>query len=151
MEFRRAATLRYDEARGLATTGHALASVYLFGYSAEMLLKAACFRLRGKNPTDRITMPELQAMKAHAKTILGLPWPGNLHDLTCWRNVLIEERKRLGHPYHPAVARSLVTHVDFIYANWREDLRYRTNRPYSSELSGTYQAVTWIMGQYRNL
>jgi HEPN domain-containing protein len=51
-EFRRAATLRYREAVRLAVAGDRLAAIYLSGYAAEMLLKAAYFRLTGKKLHD---------------------------------------------------------------------------------------------------
>ena len=58
-EFRNAAWRRYQEARRLAINGDRLAAIYLWGYAAEMLLKAAYFRLVGWSPTQ--AMPRLGA------------------------------------------------------------------------------------------
>lgn len=110
-EFRAAATLRYKEARRLIVAGDRLAGIYLAGYAVEMLLKAAYFRLKGRGPVDPITMADLNDARKHAIKDRGLNWPGNLHDLTRWRALLIEERKHLGNPYAAAFVRSFGARV----------------------------------------
>jgi len=44
-EFRVSARQRYHDGLALAGTGNRTASIYLWGYAAEMLLKAAYFAL----------------------------------------------------------------------------------------------------------
>src|SRR5436190_1788620 len=127
-EFRTAARLRYQEGRRLAVAGDRLAAIYLWGYSAEMLLKAAYFRLKGWLPANPISMTDLTQARSYAVNHLGLQWSSNLHDLTRWRELLIEERKLRMIPYQAAFSRSLNARVNHIYLNWREHLRYRTNR-----------------------
>src|SRR5437899_1926081 len=83
-EFRIAAALRYREATHLATAGDRLAAIYLCGYAAEMLLKAAYFRLLGKSPVEAITLHDIQDAKQYATTFLGVSWIGNLHSLPSW-------------------------------------------------------------------
>jgi hypothetical protein len=150
-EFRAAATLRYHEATRLATGGDRLAAIYLCGYAAEMLLKAAYFRLVGKGPNDSVTMADIQNGKHYANTTLGLGWATNLHDLTRWGQLLIEDRKYRHLPYAAAFARSLTARLQRIYLNWREHLRYHANRPHQGEVATTLQAVFWLLGQYRFL
>lgn len=151
-EFRTAAGLRYQEARRLALTGDRLMAIYLWGYAAEMLLKAAYFRLRGWLPAQPITMTDLRDARNYAITTLHLAWPQpNLHDLSRWRELLVEERKNQSAPYSASFARSLSARVTRVYLNWREHLRYRTNRPYAGEVAATFQSVTWLLGQYRYL
>jgi hypothetical protein len=54
--------------------------------------------------------------------------------------------------FHPWVfLRALNARVTQIYLNWREHLRYRTNRPYAGEVARTFQAVSWLLGPYRYL
>jgi hypothetical protein len=150
-DLRAAAGLRYREARRLALAGDRLMAIYLWGYAAEMLLKAAYFRLRGWLPTQPVTLADIKAARTHAIQILNLAWPQpNLHDLPRWRELLVEERKRLQVPYAGGFGRSLSARVTRIYLNWREHLRYRTNRPYRGEVASTFQAVTWLLGQYRH-
>src|SRR5262249_43227714 len=92
-DFRAAAGLRYREAQRLAVAGDRLAAIYLGGYAAEMLLKAAYFRLTGWTATQTISLADLQNARDYAKTHHGLPWATSLHDLTRWRELLTEERK----------------------------------------------------------
>lgn len=150
-DFQAAATLRYHEARRLAISGDRLTAIYLWGYTTEMLLKAAYFRLTGWSLTQPITLADLHHAKNHANAVLGLGWGTNLHDLSRWKDLLVEERKRRALPYTWAFTRSLNARVKQVYLNWREHLRYRTNRPYLGEMSQTFQAVSWLLGQYRYL
>src|SRR5438132_12581385 len=46
-EFRASAGQRYDDGLALAGTGNRTAAIYLWGYVAEMILKAAYFSLLG--------------------------------------------------------------------------------------------------------
>src|SRR5438445_6100493 len=55
-EFRAAAGMRYAEGRRSALAGDRLAAIYFWGYVAEMLLKAAFFRLTGWLPAQPITL-----------------------------------------------------------------------------------------------
>jgi hypothetical protein len=148
-EFRQAATLRYNEGRRLTIAGDRLAAIYLWGYTAEMLLKAAYFRLMLYGPTTPITMVDLQAARTYALG-LGLAF-GNLHDLPGWRALLIEEHRIRGSPYKSSFARSITTRVGRIHQHWREHLRYRKNRPYLGEVNQTLQNVTWLLSEYRSL
>jgi hypothetical protein len=151
-DFRSAAGLRYREARRLALGGDRLAAIYLWGYAAEMLLKAAYFRLRGWAATQPITMTDIRDARNYAITTLHLAWPQpNLHDLPRWRELLVEERRRQLLAYPWAFLRALNARVTRIYLNWREHLRYRPNRPYQGEVARTFLAVSWLLGQYRHL
>jgi hypothetical protein len=150
-EFRAAAVLRFQEATQLALANHRLGAIYLGGYAAEMLLKAAYFRLAGWGLTAPITLGDVQAAKVHATNRLGLPWPGNLHDLMSWASLLVEERKYRGMGYAVSFARTLVAQVKRLYLNWREQLRYRANRPYAGEVAAVLRSTQWLIGQYRFL
>ncbi len=151
-DFRAAAGLRYREGRRAALAGDRLVAIYLWGYVAEMLLKAAYFRLRGWLPTQPITLTDIRDARSYAITTLHLAWPQpNLHDLSRWRELLVEERRHQAASYPASFARSLGARVARIYLNWREHLRYRTNRPYAGEVHTTLDSVTWLLGQYRYL
>src|ERR1041384_7722171 len=92
--FRAAAMARLVESQIMAGQENRLASIYLLGYAAEMLLKAAYFRLAGYSLNQAITVPEMYAAKDYAVKILKCPWAGNnLHDLRGWQTLLTEERK----------------------------------------------------------
>lgn len=150
-EFRRAAGQRYGEAARLVLAGDRLAAIYLSGYAAEMLLKAAFFRLAGRTSKTPITLGEIKNVpKQHAQA-LGLPQPGNLHDLVWWADLLAKRRQHLGVAYSTLFARAIMARAGRIYVNWRESLRYRANRPYPGEVAVTLSAVKWLIVQYRHL
>lgn len=151
-EFRAAAGQRYHEARRLVFGGderHRL--VATSGYALEMLLKAAYFRLRGRSDADPIAIGDLHGAKSYAQSTLGMIWPGNLHDVSAWAQLLIEERRFQHQPYPALFARRLNSRVRRVHANWRETLRYRSNRPYVGEVDAVLQCVRWVLGQYRFL
>jgi hypothetical protein len=50
-DFAVAAEQKYREGISVAKAGHPGAAIYFFGYTAEMLLKAACFRVDGASPS----------------------------------------------------------------------------------------------------
>lgn len=146
-EFRTAARLRFREASRLAVAGDRLAAIYLGGYAAEILLKAAYFRLTGWGIDATITVDDIRDAKTYAKT-LGLVWTGNLHQLTGWSDLLVEERKKRKKAFAPAFARSLQARARHIYRNWREHLRYKPNRPFQGEVTVVLQGAQWFLDQY---
>jgi hypothetical protein len=149
--FHRAARQRYNEAESLATSGNRLGAIYLCGYAAEMILKAAYFRLKGWLPNAPIALINLQNARSHAIVVLGLTWSGNLHDLTGWCDLLIHERHRLGFPYPTIFRQGLSSRVRQLMDNWRPELRYHTNRPFVGEVRKTLGAVRWLFAQSSSL
>src|SRR4051812_22970226 len=81
-EFERAAQARFGEAGVLLAAGSYAGAVYLLGYTAEMLLKAAWFRLMGHAPAQTIEPGDWAAARSLAAS-LGLPL-GNLHNIAAW-------------------------------------------------------------------
>jgi hypothetical protein len=126
--------------------------MYLAGYAAEMLLKAAYFRLAGWSIDQSITLHDLRNARVYAIGTLGLPWPGNnLHDLSSWRTLLIAERINRGRRHPVRVRRRLDGHVNRLQINWSPDLRYQTNRPTRAELRVTLDAAEWLLRHFRAL
>lgn len=149
--FRSAAVGRYRDADALFEAGRRLGAIYLYGYTAEMLLKAAYFRLAGRAPDDPIERSHLDAAKRHATRNLGLTWTGNFHDLGAWVDLLVHERRSRGAPHPPAVARELPSRVYTLYANWRESIRYDTARPSAREAAETRGSAAWLLRRYPEL
>jgi len=148
--FRLAAGSRFQEATRLAIAGDRLSAIYLAGYAAEMLLKAAYFRLTGWSSSQAFGKADLNAAQKHAKS-MNVVWAGHLHDLTGWSALLIAERHRAGVPYPRSFANALQANSKKIYLNWREFLRYHPNRPFAGEVSTVLQASQWLFGQFRRL
>ena len=123
----------------------------MIGYAAEMLLKAAYFRLVGYGLNQTITVQHMQTAKAYAVKNLHCPWYGNLHDLRGWQSLLTEERRVRAVPYDGLFSRSLNAYVTRLALNWSEGLRYHAMQPYRGELRTCVRAVIWLMSQYRFL
>ena len=60
-EFRAAARQRFEDGRALAMADRRTTAIYLWGYSAEMTLKAAYFAVIRFAETRTITLPDLRA------------------------------------------------------------------------------------------
>lgn len=148
--FRAASTQRFREAHALATCDQRLGSLYLLGYCAEMLIKAAYFRHTGKAPVDPIGRLDFDGARTQASH-LGVAKGRNLHDVRWWTELLLQSRRSSGdpHPLHFAV--QLAKFARAVDQNWRETLRYRTNRPSRKELEAATEAVQWLIRNYRML
>lgn len=148
--FRAAATKRYREGCALAACEERLGALYLLGYSAEMLIKAAYFRHIGKGPDDPIRDGDRGSAHIRAKQF-GVSPKRNFHDIRWWLDLLIQSRRSSPRPYEVQLASQLTKHGRIVDENWRETLRYRTNRPRERELAGVTESVQWLLRHYRVL
>jgi hypothetical protein len=154
-----AATRRYAEAGQLAAD-EPLGALYLYGYTIEMRLKAAYYRLAGVPEYWDIEMPippnpssPRKVAQNAIKHLSGLTHAGEAgHNLAGWSQLLIQARSAhaLG-AFDPAFERALGDHVRAAARQWREILRYRANRPYDSEAADVTSAARWIKTRYRRL
>src|SRR5437660_8473472 len=115
LAFRAAAGARHREAIRLAVSGHRLGAIYLYGYVAEMLLKAAYFRLRGWGPHTPITHSDMTAARSRAITAYHLAWLDRLHDLTGWARLLAQGRRVLGRPFPRTLRNQFQARVNLVY------------------------------------
>src|SRR3954452_5310622 len=93
-EFRSAAVVRYDDGARLAGRGRRTAAIYLWGYAAEMTIKAAFFTAFGF-PEDRvITAAHLRTARDVTAAHCGILWPapGWGHNLVAWAELLAQYR-----------------------------------------------------------
>jgi hypothetical protein len=90
-EFQAAALWRFDEGVALAAAGYRTGAIYLWGYSAEMALKAAYFRLLGHNETDLITWSGHLFPAIVSGRQYGIAWPnqGQGHNVRAWAELLV--------------------------------------------------------------
>jgi hypothetical protein len=143
--FRAAALMRNDEALALLSSGRHAAAVYLSGYVAEMTLKAAWFALLGYDEDAKITPNDLRAAVKLAQSNYAITFP-NLHGVWHWALLLSRHRMTLGQGYaDPAFGLEMVEHSQRIYTRWRETLRYKTNRPYRSEVDVVRDSAQWLL------
>jgi hypothetical protein len=148
-EFRASALQRYDDGLTAAAGSRGLAAIYLWGYSAEMLLKAAYLSLLGFDEEKPFPLKSIHdAVKLGQG--LGIPWPtvGQGHNVRAWAELLILERAT--HP-DPAMAYAMdfqddvQAHGQRIGRLWNETLRYRRNTPYLYEIAQVRIAVEWFI------
>jgi hypothetical protein len=146
-EFRASARVRHEDGVSAAEAGRRTAAIYLWGYSAEMTLKAAYFALIGFADRQPITLTDLRAARTHAVGVLGVTWPTHsLHDLRGWADSIVAERTVRGWHYpDPAVGRSLRRQVQVLGRLWSETLRYHKNRAYDYEVRQAREAVEWLI------
>ena len=156
-----AATMRFREARKLQGQGERLGALYLYGYTIEMRLKAAYYRLAGLGDNDDLSQrlaPGAQsprsAAEAQIRALPGLnPGASVGHHLEGWVRLLVRTRSshRVVPPYGNVFEQQLSDHVQAAARQWKEYLRYRANRPYDEELRDVTDAARWIGRNYHKL
>jgi hypothetical protein len=148
-EFRASARQRFNDALALAAAGRRTGAIYLWGYSAEMTLKASYFSLTLAE-TDPITwgghvLPAIQ----HGKTARGIAWPvpGQGHNVRAWAELLVAERAATpGLAYAPQFGREVQSCGQRIGQLWSETLRYHKNVAYLHEVAQVREAAEWLLG-----
>src|SRR5204863_9101988 len=130
----------------LAGAGNRTAAIYLWGYTAEMLLKAAYFSLFGLAEDDRITVHgHIQpAITRGRDDPLRIAWPnqGAVHNVRAWAELLVGVRALApGTAYDGAFAAQVQGCGQRIGQLWRETLRYHKNRAYLYEVRQVREAA----------
>ncbi len=149
-EFRVSARQRYLDGPALAGAGNRTAAIYLWGYAAEMLLKAAYFSLLGIAEDDPITVPGHinPAINRGRAAPLSIAWPtqGAGHNVRAWAELLVGVRAlTLATAYAPAFAAQVQGCGQRIGQLWRETLRYHKNRAYLHEVRQVRVAAEWLL------
>jgi hypothetical protein len=147
-EFRASARWRFDEAMALAATGYRTGAIYLWGYSAEMILKAAYFSLLGRSETALLTwagdiLPAINAGRA-----IGIAWPGpgQGHNVRAWAELLVNEHAATpGAAYPPLFGQEVQACGQSIGLLWSETLRYHKNVAYLHEMNQVREAAEWLL------
>jgi len=142
-DFDLAAESRYWDGCQLLTQGHGLGGIYLLGYTAEMILKHACFRTDRGRPADvaggffgpvrnwmRVRHPQVE-VEAY-------------HSLLFWTFYLRGRRREFGRALPAALDWELVRRTRRLYSTWSVDLRYRDWTVQAAEAQLVYDDVTWL-------
>lgn len=149
-QFRIAAQMRNAEAWSLFRSRRGTAAVYLWGYAAEMTLKAAWFSLVGFPDRASIPRKELNAAKAKARDY-GILWR-SFHDVAGWSELLARHRMDRGPSYPDCrFAAQMVMHGHRISDRWKEDMRYKKNVAYLFEVATMAESVTWLLRNSHSL
>lgn len=93
-EFRAAARERYTDGLELAGRGRRTGAIYLWGYAAEMTLKAAYFSLLGSAEAEELDWGRHLRPAIQRGRGLGIPWPGRGegHNVRAWAELLVRAR-----------------------------------------------------------
>jgi hypothetical protein len=143
-EFRAAAHQRYLDGFTLAGQGRRTAAIYLWGYTAEMTLKAAYFRAVGFDSLQSIGKADLKSGQDFAK-LYGIPF-GGFHDVSGWAGVIVTYRAANGLSYpQPGFANEVLTQVAIVARHWKEVIRYHKNTAYRFEMVQVADAVEWFL------
>src|SRR4051812_3823455 len=117
VRFVRSAPLRAEEGDFLSEK-HRLTSIYLCGYAAEMILKAAYFKNIGFHSIDEIDRATRNRAMALAQSHNFMSW--DPHDILGWARLLVWDKETLHTPaYDVNFGRQIVAKAQTVYENWR--------------------------------
>jgi hypothetical protein len=148
----RASVSRYKTAEILRLqSGHSLAAIYFYGFSAEMSLSAAYFRSAGFNRLTHIGRDLRNRRMAQARQLRdveGRPlMNSDPHPIVGWARCLAWQRAIPGELEPPDSQRltEVIRKSHTVYAYWRPELRYKTRNFPSEALDEVRGAVRWII------
>jgi hypothetical protein len=148
-EFRAAATQRFDDGLSIIGGGRRLGAIYLWGYCAEMTLKAAYFTLIGLADTTAISWNrDIRSAIDRGRNTFHIAWPysGQGHNVRAWAELLVAERVVLGVAYPVSFGVAVQRHGQCISQLWNETLRYHKNVAYVYEVTQVREATEWLLG-----
>jgi len=138
----------------LAIAGQRTGAIYLWGYAAEMLLKAAYFTFIGVPKLRSLTFPQdIQPAIARGR-VLGIAWPaqGAGHNVRAWAELLVIVRAATpGGAFSARFGVQVQRCGQRISELWRETLRYHKNVAYEHEVDHVRGAVSWLLSHEQSL
>ncbi len=130
---------------GSAGVEHSTAAIYLLGYVAEILLKAACLRVNSFDPRAN-AFAELRLLQlAHFQP------KTNLHDLGQLFATLMTLRALAGIPSDAVRDGTIRKNVLVIASHWNESLRYTGQIATKVEVSEVFESTFWLYKNFRVL
>lgn len=147
-EFRSAARHRFDDALALAAAGQRTGAIYLWGYVAEMTLKAAYFSAIGVADTATIDWRRDLLPAVNRGRQMGIAWPskGQGHNVHAWAELLVSQRATsLATAYPIPFGLEVQAHGQRFEKLWRDTLRYRNNLAYPHEVRSVQDSAGWFL------
>ena len=144
-----AADQRYWEGYELLLAGRSFASIYLWGYVAEMLLKSAALRFDGAQPSELVG-PRLGPAKTFGKQHFPLVPCESYHSLLFWANHLTANRSRASCTFTATFLTEFNRKVQRMYDTWLVSMRYHpaSSSGYSSSIQPAaldlLEDVVWL-------
>lgn len=141
--FQQSAPKRLEEG-DLLSREHPLAAIYLYGYAAEMVLKAAYFKNLGYGSIAEIDRDARNRAAALAR--LHRFMDREPHDVLGWARLLVWDKQNLHKPaYGAKMSKLIVAMASTVYDNWRPQMRYRNISPSPATVSVVRGAVDWLL------
>jgi hypothetical protein len=147
-EFRASARQRFDDGLTLAAGDCRAGAIYLWGYCAEMLLKAAYFSVIGIHETTALDWKtHILAAMQKGQTVFHIPWPPKAqgHNVPAWAELLVAERAALAKPHPVVFGLEVQRQAQRVRQLWSETLRYHNNFPYPHEVRQVREAAEWFL------
>ena len=148
LEFRAAARQRFDDGLVEEAAARPTAAIYLWGYTAEMTLKAAYFDALGFTEDQEITRIDLnKAVEFGKSSMVSWPKKGQLHCIRAWAETLVVRRGSMeGTAYdRPEFGLEVASRGQRLEHYWSESLRYHKNIAYPHEVLRVKEAVEWLL------
>lgn len=153
--FLQAACARFAEGTLLLNAGRTSGAVYLFGYVAELTIKAVAYRqfsyglrdpIKSGKKGDRSALEQLMNDEALALV------PTDAHDILKWAKWIVLKKGPLtGVPYDHSYGFEIENQANIVAANWTSSLRYHDLPiPFPTALS-VQVAARWLLTEEPNM
>lgn len=146
-EFEQARHDRLWDGLTLWSDGHTnspAGAVYLLGYSVEMMLKCAYFRVLGLGISDHIGNQELKTARAKAKMLGVVHDAESFHSVLFWCDLLCAQRVAVNKPLAPPFVHRLARETGIVYDHWSVEMRYKASRTTPMMLESLIATVEWF-------
>lgn len=145
-----AAGEKYKEGCALKGAGYDGAAIYLLGYTAEMVLKYACFRYMGE-PGNRQVRGLLAPARNRARAYLpGISVEG-YHSVWFWAMWLRKQRQLDGRFWRSSFDHRYLQSTRRIYQNWVAQMRYQVDQCLPDEAELMIEEVEWLIKNWMRL
>jgi hypothetical protein len=140
-DYELAAEERYWDACELLVNGRAWGGLYLLGYTVEMLLKAACFRVDRLRPNDPVSLGTIRPW--HKKYFPTVDLDG-FHSLRFWCLLLRRKRRMRGVAFASEFDDTLVRRTRRLHSAWCVEMRYRSGVLSPALVSDLLDDASWV-------
>ena len=141
---------KYEAGFNLLTVGMLSDAVYLMGFTADMLLKSAYFRLCQFQGQQPVTSSDLQNAKNEAKTLGVKADREGYHGLEFWSEMIVKKRRQFV-PLDAAFEIELQRHIRTLQNNWSVEMRYLPNLVIYQDAESVFDEVSWVIDNHERL
>ena len=150
--FEAAAEEKYEDGFNLMATASPGNGIYLMGYAAEMLLKAAYFRVIGLADTVPITRQRLRDARADAASLGVVSDDEQFHNVAFWGELIIKKRLHQSRGLTPDLTDDLSLRSKRLAQNWFVEMRYQVLQGVTAQdLEDVLDDVVWIKSSQESL